>query len=143
MADHITKLRVARATVLNATGKPDAKDQGEPEMLNRPTIFILTSLLAGGPVYAQQQPAQQPTQQQQGQNEPREGGSRWQYQSEQSEARTYTQPSFAPSIPLEVEQLRNRTAALEDRVEKLEKALSQAVLVINAQTETFQKLSGK
>lgn len=116
-------------------------------MLNRPTIFILTSLIAVGPVYAQQQPVQKPTkptqQQQQGQNEPREGGSRWQYQSEQSEARTYTQPSFAPSIPLEVEQLRNRTAALEDRVEKLEKALSQAVLVINAQTETFQKLSGK
>lgn len=77
------------------------------------------------------------------QSQQREGAPRWQYQSEQSETRTYTQPGYAPSIPLEVEQLRNRVAALEDRAEKLEKTLTDAVQVINAQTESIQKLSGQ
>lgn len=127
-------------------------------MLFRATVIAVATVISMSPTYAQQpasqqaapqqanpqqqpaQPSQQP--QQQGQADDRKGGPRWQYQSEQSEARTYTQPGYAPSIPLEVEQLRNRVAALEDRAERLEKTLKTAVEVINAQTESIQKLSG-
>ena len=73
----------------------------------------------------------------------REGAPRWQYQSEQTDPKTYTQPSYGPSIALEVEQMRNRVSSLEDRAEKLERALGEAIQVINAQTTSIEKLSGR
>lgn len=116
----------------------------------RSSIFVIAAILYAGSAVAQQaqtpqaatgQPAPaQGQQQEQGDN--RQGGPRWQYQSEETQPRTYTQPGYAPSIPLEVEQLRNRVAALEDRAEKLETTLKAAIEVINAQTESIRKLSG-
>lgn len=95
--------------------------------------FIAVLAVVGA---ANAQEAQKPEEQ-------REGGPRWQYQSEQNETKQYVQPGYAPSIPLEVEQHRNRIAALEDRTDKLERALKEAIDVINAQTKSLQILSGK
>ena len=74
--------------------------------------------------------------------EGREGGPRWQYQSEQTNPRTYTQPAYGPSIAIEVEQLRNRVASLEDRAEKLEVMLGKAITTINMQTDAILSLNG-
>lgn len=74
--------------------------------------------------------------------EGREGGPRWQYQSEQTNPRTYTQPAYGPSIAIEVEQLRNRVASLEDRTEKLEVMLGKAINTINMQTDALIAMGG-
>lgn len=66
---------------------------------------------------------------------------RWNYQPEESETGKYYQPAYTATLPLMVERNKMRIDSLEDRVEKLEKALTAAINTINAQSNILKKMN--
>lgn len=66
---------------------------------------------------------------------------RWNYQPEESETGKYYQPAYTATLPLMVERNKMRIDSLEDRVEKLEKALTSAINTINAQSNILKKMN--
>lgn len=66
---------------------------------------------------------------------------RWSYQPEETETGKYYQPAYTATLPLMVERNKIRIDSLEDRVEKLEKALTAAINTINAQSNIIKKMN--